>query len=220
MNLTVSYFNLSRFRLFLIITACYFIIICLSKNILINETVFYNSFSEQLTYERSMKLFEDMNKISWMNYVLTPIFLLIKFTLISIVLYIGVFFLNLHFKISFSIIFRIVIACEIIFVFAGFIKFLWFYLFAGNYKLDDMSFFYPLSLINLFRISEVNKLWVYPLQAVNIFQAAYILLLSYGLNKAGKIEKSESEKVVLFSYMPALFFWVVLITFISMDTSV
>ena len=167
-----------------------------------------------------MKLFNYMDEFSWINYIVTPLLLLVKFTLISIVLYIGVFFLNLHFKISFGVIFRIVIACEIIFVFAGVVKFLWFYLFAGNYKLDDMSFFYPLSLINLFNISEVDRLWVYPLQSANIFQAAYVLLLSYGLNKAGKIEKSVSEKVVIYSYLPALFFWVVLIMFISIDTSV
>src|SRR4030042_968871 len=214
MNLPVHYFNLSRVRLFLLITTCYFIVIWLSKNVLINETVFYNSFRQQLTYERSMKLFNYMDEFSWINYIVTPILLLVKFTLISIVLYIGVFFLNLHFKISFGVIFRIVIACEIIFVFAGVVKFLWFYLFAGNYKLDDMSFFYPLSLINLFNISEVDRLWVYPLQSANIFQAAYVLLLSYGLNKAGKIEKSVSEKVVIYSYLPALFFWVVLIMFI------
>lgn len=219
MNLIVRYFTISRFRLFLIITACYFIVYWLSKNVLVNEIVFYNSFSEQLTYERSMRLFDELNRLSWINYVFMPVMLLVKFTLISIVLYIGAFFCDLHNKIAFSVIFRIVIASEIVFVFAGLIKFLWFYLFAGNYDLNDISFFYPLSLINLFKISEVNRFWVFPLQAANIFQVLYILILSYGLNRAGKIEKSESDKVVIYSYMPALLFWVVLIMFVSIDTS-
>jgi hypothetical protein len=219
MNSIVGYFNISRFRLFLIITAGYFLIFWLSKNILINDIVFYNSYSEQLTYERAMKLFNEMNRIAWLNYVFMPLLLLIKFTLISIVLYTGVFFCDLHRKISFGIIFRIVIASEIVFILAGFLKFLWFYLFAGNYDIHDISFFYPLSLINLFKISEVNKFWIFPLQSVNIFQVLYILLLSCGLNKAGQIEKSESEKVVIYSYMPALLFWVVLIMFISVDSS-
>jgi hypothetical protein len=218
MNAAVTYFNLGRFRLFLIVTACYFIIFWLSGKILINETVYYNSFSEQLTWERAMKLFESMNRLAWVNYVVAPILLIIKFTLISIVLYTGLFFLDLHYKISFGVIFRIVIASEIVFVLAGLVKFLWFYLFAGNYDLTDMSFFYPLSLINLFNASEVNKLWIFPLQSVNLFQAAYILLLSYGLTRAGKIEKSESEKVVIYSYMPAFVFWIVLVMFISIDT--
>lgn len=217
MNLTNSYFNMGRFRLFLIITACYYIIMWLSKNVLINETVFYNSFSEQLTYEKAMNLFDNMNRYSWISYLVTPLLLLIKFTVISLVMYTGVFFLNLHYKISFGVIFRIVIASDIIFVIAGLIKFVWFYFFAGNYELNDISFFYPLSLINLFKVSEVSRIWVFPLQSVNLFQAAYILLLAYGLNKAGRIEKSESEKVVIFSYMPAFLFWIVLVMFISLD---
>jgi hypothetical protein len=202
------------------ITVCYFIIFWLSKNVLINEVVFNNSYSEQLTYERSMRLFDEINRLSWINYVFLPLLLLLKFTFISIVLYTGVFFCDLHRKISFGIIFRIVIASEIVFVIAGFIKFLWFYLFAGNYDINEINFFYPLSLINLFHVSEVNKFWIFPLQSVNVFQVLYILFLSYGLNKAGQIERSESEKVVIYSYMPALVFWIVLIMFISIDSSV
>jgi hypothetical protein len=219
MSLLFRYLNLTRLRLFLIITVCYFVILWLSRSVLINDIVFYNSFSEQLTYERSMKLFAEIKRLSWMNYVFIPVMLMIKFTLVSIVLYIGVFFFDLHDKISFGKIFRIVIACEIVFVFAGFIKFLWFYLFAGNYDLNDISFFYPLSLINLFKISEVNKIWIFPLQSVNVFQVFYILSLSYGLNKSGKMGKTQSDKVVIYSYMPALLFWVVLIMFISIDSS-
>jgi hypothetical protein len=220
MNSIVRYLNISRLRLFLMITVCYFIIFWLSKNVLINEVVFYNSYSEQLTYERSMRLFDEINRLSWINYVFLPLLLLLKFTFISIVLYTGVFFCDLHRKISFGIIFRIVIASEIVFVIAGFIKFLWFYLFAGNYDINEINFFYPLSLINLFHVSEVNKFWIFPLQSVNVFQVLYILFLSYGLNKAGQIERSESEKVVIYSYMPALVFWIVLIMFISIDSSV
>jgi hypothetical protein len=66
---------------------------------------------------------------------------------------------------------------EIVFVVASVIKLLWFIFFAGNYTLEDLSFFYPLSLINLFNRSEVASYWVYPLQIINIFQVLYALLL-------------------------------------------
>ncbi len=217
MNLTYRYFNQSRFWLFLIITACYLIISWMSKNILVNETVFYNSVSEQLTYQRAMNLFESIKKYAWISYLVTPLLLAIKFTLVSIVLFIGVFFMDLQYKISFGVIFRIVIASEIIFVLAGFIKFIWFYFLTSNYDLNDVNFFYPLSLTNLFNVSEVNKIWVFPLQSVNLFQVSYIILLAIGINKAGQIEKSDSEKVVIFSYTPAFLFWIVLVMFISLD---
>ena len=185
---------------------------------LINETVFYNTYSEQLTLERSMQLFENFRRMSWIGYVLVPVMLTVKFTLISIVIYTGIFFYNLHYKITFASIFRIVIANEIIFIFASLIKFLWFFFFTSNYDLNDIGFFYPFSLINLFKISEVSRIWIYPLQIINIFQFIYIIALSFGLRKTGNLTESESDKIVLSSYLPGLALWIALIMFISIDS--
>ncbi len=217
MEALIQYYNLRKWSLFTGIILLNIIVIWLSKTVLINETVFYNTYSEQLTIDRSLQLFENLKKFSWVSYVLIPIMLIIKFTLVSIVLYTGIFFYNLHYKITFGTIFKIVIASELIFIFAGVIKFLWFYLFAGNYDLNDIGFFYPLSLINLFKITEVSKVWIYPLQIVNLFQILYIIALSFGLRKIGHLSESESDKVVLSSYLPALALWIILVMFISID---
>ncbi|MDP3002806.1 MAG: hypothetical protein Q8N38_06745 [Bacteroidales bacterium] len=219
MSLLLRYYSLNRLQLFIGIVLANLIIIWLSGAVLINEIVFYNTFSEQLTYDRSLKLFEDLKRISWISYAFTPIMLLIKFSLISLVLYIGIVFLNIQDKVSLGSVFKIVIASEIIFVCASLLKFLWFYLFAGNYDLNDLGFFYPLSLINFFKTAEVSRLWIFPLQTVNLFQIIYIISISYGLNKVCKIEKPDSDKVVLLSYLPALVLWVALIMFLSIDAS-
>ena len=178
---------------------------------------FYNTYSEQFTYDRSIAIFESMKRMEWISYAFTPIFLLLKFTLISVVLYTGIFFYNLIHKISFGDIFRIVIACEIVFLLASFVKFIWFFLFAGNYDLNDLGFFYPLSLINLFRISQVDKIWRYPMQVLNLFQIIYIVLLSFGIRHFCHVNDSDSDKVVLSSYLPALFIWIALIMFVTIE---
>ncbi len=218
MNILLQYYNLSKTKLFFGIILINIFIVWLSKTLLINETVFYNTYSEQLTLDRSLQVFENLKRVSWINYILVPVMLTIKYTMISIVLYTGVFFFNIHYKITFSTIFKVVVASDIIFILASLIKFLWFYLFAGNYNLNDLGFFYPLSLINLFRISEVSKIWIYPLQVVNIFQFIYIIALSYGLRNLGNVNESDSEKIVISSYMPALVLWIVLVMFLSVDS--
>jgi hypothetical protein len=96
---------------------------------------------------------------------------------------------------------------------------LWFIFFGGNYDMFDLSFFYPLSLINLFEISEVDTIWIYPLQIINLFQIIYILLISWALKNICKIGASLSEKIVLSSYLPALLIWIVLIMFITLETA-
>jgi hypothetical protein len=219
MKLLNRYYNLKGFHLFFGIVLANLLLIWLSKTLLINEVVFYNAFSEQLTYERSLKLFEDVKRLSWISYVMTPIILLVKFSLISFVIYIGVVLFNVKQKTSLSSVFKIVVASELVFVLAGFFKFIWFYLIAGNYDLNDLSFFYPISLINFFKMGEVSKIWIYPLQTINLFHLIYILSISFGLNKVCLIEKHDSEKIVLYSYLPAIVLWIVLIMFLTIDIS-
>lgn len=217
MNLLVQYFNLKGLYLFFGIVLANILLVWLSKTFLVNEIVFYNAFSEQLTYERSLKLFEDMKRFSWISYAITPIILFLKFSIISLVIYFGIVFYNVQNKISLRSVFKIVIASELVFLVAGVIKFLWFFLFAGNYDFNDLGFFYPISLINLFSKTEVGKIWIYPLQTVNFFHVIYLLTISFALNKIYSLEKNFSEKIVLVSYVPALVLWIALIMFLTID---
>jgi hypothetical protein len=219
MNILIQYFRLNKFYLFLTIIIANMLIMWLSKSTLINEIVFYNTYSEQLSYDRSLELFEGVKKYSWIGYAFLPIVLLLKFSLISIIIYTGVFFCELHERISFKKVFGVIVASEIVFLIANLFKFLWFCFFAGNYDLNDMNFFYPLSLINLFSKSEIDKIWIFPLQILNLFQIIYILLLSYGLYAQTGIQQAKTEKAVLISYLPGLVIWVALIMFLTIGSS-
>ena len=211
------FLSIKSWKLLLGIVGANLLILLASQTILINEIVFFNTFSEQFTYERSMELFHRMRSFAWVSYVVTPIMLLIKFSALSVLLYVGVFFNDLHKEITLTKIFKVVVVSEVAFVLASIIKLLWFIFFAGNYTLDDMSFFYPLSLINLFSRSEVASYWIYPLQTVNIFQLVYVLLLALGLSRISSIKREAADKVVLATYVPGIVVWVALIMFLSID---
>ncbi len=209
--------SIKNWKLLLGIVGANLLILFASQTTLINEIVFFNTFSEQLTYERSMELFHKMRSFAWVSYVVTPIMLLIKFSALSVLLYVGVFFNDLHKEITLTKIFKVVVVSELAFVVASIIKLLWFIFFAGNYTLDDMSFFYPLSLINLFSRSEVASYWIYSLQTVNIFQLVYVMLLALGLSRISSIKREAADKVVLATYVPGIVVWVALIMFLSID---
>ncbi|MFZ2285864.1 MAG: hypothetical protein WAV93_02660 [Bacteroidales bacterium] len=194
------------------------LILFLSQSALINEIVFFNTYSEQLTYDRAMEVFSKMKSFAWLSYIITPVLMLLKFSAISVLLYIGVFFSDLHKEITLGKIFKVVIVGELVFIAASITKLLWFIFFAGNYTLDDMSFFYPLSLINLFDRTEVASYWIYPLQTVNIFQLVYVLILALGLSKISSLKKVVTDRVVLGTYVPAMAVWIALIMFLSIDT--
>ena len=213
------YLSVERWKLFLGIVLVNMLFILLSQTALINEIVFFNTYSEQLTYERSMELFSMMKSYSWTSYLLCPLVLIIKFSVVSLVIYIGVFFCDMQKEITMRDVFTVVVACEAVFVLASAAKLLWFIFFAGNYTLNDMRFFYPLSLANLFRQSEVAPYWVYPLQAINLFQLAYVVMLSTGLAKLSSVKRDATDRIVLFTYLPAIAIWIVFIVFLTIDAS-
>jgi hypothetical protein len=214
MSLLEEYFSIKWSRLFGIILVLYLFSLWLSQS-LINEIVYYNTFSEQLTYDRAKELYETLKSNLWIAYLTFPVILLIKISAISLILYIGVIFISLQNQISLGRMFRVVTAAEIAFVFAAFIKILWFSYFAGNYTINDIDFFYPASLINLFNEHEVDRLWVMPLQTVNLFHLFYVLLLMYGVKVVGKVNSISSEKIVAGTYLPFLLFWIVFIMFLT-----
>jgi hypothetical protein len=211
------FLSIKGWKLFSGVVLSNLLILYLSQTALVNEIVFFNTYSEQLTYDRAMELFNRMRSLVWVSYIITPVLLLLKFSAMSVLLYIGVFLNDLHKEITLGKIFKVVIVSELVFIAASITKLLWFTFFADNYILDDMSFFYPLSLINLFNRTEVATYWIYPLQTVNIFQLVYVLLLALGLSRISSIKKEAADKVVLATYVPGIVVWMALIMFLSID---
>lgn len=211
---------IKNWKLFTGIVLANYLILMASQTALLNEIVFFNTYSEQLTYERSLELFHRMRSLSWINYVIIPVMLLLKFSVLSVLLYIGVFLTDLHKDLTLAKVFKVVIVSEVVFLIAAIAKLLWFIFFAGNYSLNDMSFFYPLSLINLFDREEVAYYWIYPLQTANLFQFVYVFLLALGLSRISSVKRAAADKVVLATYVPGIIVWVALIMFLSIDTQV
>jgi hypothetical protein len=205
-------------KLFFSIIFMNLLLMLISEVTLINETVFFNTYSEQLTYDLALDLFQRMRSFTWVTYLLIPLLLSLKFLTVSIVIYIGVFFYDLHKAITLGKIFKVVIVSEIAFIAAALVKLLWFIFFAGNYTLDDISFFYPVSLINIFSRREVSAFWIYPLQTVNIFQFIYVLLLALGLKRISSVNRKVVDRIVLATYVPAITVWVALVMFFTIDS--
>lgn len=214
MRIAEEYFSIRWPVIFGIITALYLTIMLLSQS-LVNEIVYYNTFSEQLTYDRAAELYGILKKRFWLTYPLFPLIMLIKVTSVGIVVYAGVLISGFQKQISLGRVIRVATAAEIIFVLASAVKVLWFCFFAGNYTLTDINFFYPVSLINLFSQQEVDTLWVFPLQTLNLFHLCYILLLIYGVRISGNISNVNSQKIVAGTYLPVLVIWIAFIMFLN-----
>jgi len=202
---------------FLLISSVYCLISYLSKRFLFSDELYFNNFSNQLSYDKITEIIENKNKISYFSYIFIPILLLIKFTLIAFVF--SIYGFLSYNKYGTKQIFRIVIKAEIFILISQIIKFLWFLIIAKDFNLTDIQFFYPLSALSLFDYKNVELFLIYPLQTINLFEFLYWFALAYGISKIIKTNLQGGMKVVLSSYVPALLLWIVFITFLTVNLS-
>ena len=201
--------------LFLFIVFYNLILVFLSNQFLISETLFYNSFAEQLTIDKIDKLIDQANQWAWLSYVLIPVICLLKFSTIALILLTGFFFINK--KINFSLLFKAVMFAEIPFLLVPLIKLFWFLFIQTHYTFQDLQYFFPLSALQLFEIENLSTWQIYPLQLLNVFELVYWISLAYCLRRLLHISLNSSMEMVLASYGTSLLLWVVFITFLSLS---
>lgn len=205
----LKFFVLSTFTIFL-----YEI-----TNIILDlKGLLYTSLSEQFTPKQLSHYFEFQDKWQWISYLVAPVLILIKTVLISSILYIGVFVAGKS-TIPLKKLWEIVINSEFIFLLVPACKIIWFYFFQTDYKLTDIQYFYPLSAINITGYENISLWYIYPLQTLNFFEFAYIIYLSYQIGYLTKTNADMGLKIISLSYIPALFLWVTIVMFFTLNFS-
>ena len=155
----------------------------------------------------------------WNKFSIIFTFLLfsLKGLTIALILYVGLFFEDLHKGFHLANIFLIAVYAECVLVIAGLVKII--VVSFGDFSYDFLLRYYPLSLLNLVDYSKIDGLFLYPLQLVNVFELAYFFLLVYFLKEEIEISFGKSFKIVMSSYGAALICWVVFVMFFTLNFS-
>lgn len=183
--------------------------------ILNNDELLFNSLAEQLSTEQFQESLDFRQKWQWIVYLITPVFLLIKTSIIAVILDFGCFFFNKEIK--YKTLFNIAVKAEFVFLLVIIFKTIWFYAFQQNYTLEDLNYFYPLSAINITGYNNLQPWFVYPLQTLNLFELAYWVILAYLLGIELKTNTDNGLLIVASSYGVSLLIWVVAIMFFTLN---
>ncbi|MCC5939142.1 MAG: hypothetical protein JJU34_17820 [Lunatimonas sp.] len=139
----------------------------------------------------------------------------VKAFLVAALLYSGLFFANYHHNQPLSRLFNVAVYAESILVIAVLIKIM--VISSGDFSYDAFMKYYPLSAISFFDYSTLHQIFVYPLQLVNAFELAYIVLLIYFLKEEVEIPFLRSSRIVVTSYGMGMFCWVILVMFFTLN---
>jgi hypothetical protein len=187
------------------------------KNWFLTKDLFFNYYSTQLSYAQIETIISNQQKYEWIGYLFIPIIYLLKISLISLCLYTGILLSNAK-KLSFSKIFSAVVLADILFLIPSVIKIFWFS-FQPDYTLEDLQYFMPGSLLNLFNPKEIEPWLVYPLQSINIWEVAFWFALAYELKEYFEDNFASSFGTVMASYGSGLVIWIVFVVFLTLNFS-
>jgi hypothetical protein len=166
-----------------------------------------------MSFERITGFLNRAENLKWATYCVIPVIYGLKILLITVIILAGL--LIFDYRVTFIKIVQVVLVSEFIFLIPFAIRIIWFNWVDTTYDLNDIQKFYPLSILNIIDSKNIDSWLFYPFQILNVFELMHWLVLAFGLMKVSEYKYSDMFKVVLASYIPALFLWVVIVMFLS-----
>lgn len=209
----------NNYILFLVLLVFVLLSTVVFTNTLNIEQLTTNFYSEQLAQEQLDQFIESRQKWSWLSYVLMPLVILIRVSLVSLCLSVGIFFYNTESALKFKQFFRVALVGEFVLLWVGVFKWVYFYAIQHTFTLEDIQQFYPLSYINFLEVESLQPWLVYPLQILNLFEVTYFFVLVYGMHKLLKNKYWKSFEITAVSYGTGLLIWIGLVMFLTLNIS-
>ncbi len=143
--------------------------------------------------------------LSSLKFLAVPLVYAMKFTVVGFILWTGCFMWG--YKVTYTKCWQIAMIAEVIFFVPTILKIFWFLFVSTDPDYWEYQAFYPLSYMNFFNYESVSPSHIYPNQALNVFEIAYWIALTYGVDFAARKKKSVANAIVATTYIPLFLFW-------------
>jgi hypothetical protein len=195
---TKSLFDADKKLTFLLLCLASFFLLYVKKTFIENETAAF-----EFLADRPEGGF--LQLISALQFLTIPIIYLWKFTVIGFVIWVGSFMFG--YRITYSQCWGVAIVSEFVFLVPELLKIFWFLFIDTDPNYYDVVAYYPLSLMHFFDYFQIDKRYIYPLKALNLFEVAYWFALAAGMHFFAHKEKRVARLIILFSYTLIFFLW-------------
>jgi len=195
---TKSFFAADKRLLFLLLCLATLLLLYIKITFIENETAAFE-FLQDRPEGMILRL------LSTLKFLSVPFVYTWKFTVIAFVVWVGCFMFG--YRVTYQQCWGVVIGAEYIFLIAEVLKIVWFMAIQTDPTLNDISAFYPFSLMHFFDYYSLDKRWAYPLRALNLFEIAYWFLLVEGIQHYARKDKKYIWIIVSCSYILIFFLW-------------
>ena len=193
-----SFYHSNKWLLFLFLCLVTFLLLFVKKAFIESETAVF----EFLQDRPEGSFFQILNTLQYLS---IPLIYLWKLTVISFVIWVGCFMFG--YKITYAHCWQASLVAEFIFLIPEIIKIAWLTWVVSDPTYFEIQMFYPLSLLSLADAATLDRRFVYPLKALNVFEAAYWVLLIYGIHYYARKKLRIAALIVASSYILLFLFW-------------
>lgn len=186
-------------RVLFFITVCiiYFLLVYVQQTFIVNEIAAFKFLEgPQALIFRIIAGFKMLS---------IPLVYGLKFTIVGFILWVGCFMWG--YNVPYKKCWTVAMIAEVVFFVPTLIKIFWFMFVHTDPNYWEYSAFYPLSYMNFFDYSEVREKYWYVNQQLNVFEIAYWVVLTYGVDFAARKKKSVANAIVATSYIPLFLLW-------------
>lgn len=186
--------------LFLLLCVLTLLLLYIKKSFIENETAAFEFLQDRP--EGAI-----LQIIAGLQYLSIPLIYLWKFTVIGFLVWVGCFMFG--YRVTYTQSWGIVLAAEFVFLVPEVLKIMWFMFVDTDPNYYTIRGFYPLSLMQLFDYTHMDKRWAYPLRALNLFEIVYWFSLAYGIHYFARKDKRIVWWIVACGYVLIFFLWLV-----------
>jgi hypothetical protein len=210
-------FDTNGWVVFCLIWMILCILAFMQKKYIFTEDVMFNTWSQQLAYEKVEELMAQKDKWPWVRYIIVPIMMLVQVSFVAFCLTIRELMTNT--KTSFQCFFGVSIRAYPVLLMNGIVVILIAMVFVDVRTMQDFQNIDYFSLASIFKSDDMAQWYMYPLKTMNVFEALFWLALADGLRKQTGQTFGSCLSFVAFSYGIGLLFWVLFIMFLQLNLS-
>ena len=188
----------------------------IQDTMILTKEVFYNTLGEQLTIERIDEMLEEQSEWKWVSYLLIPVVIALQAFLVTLCLNCGTILMN--YTIRFRPLFTLVLRSSVVFLLMK-LALTFILLFTKIQIFDDLITANKFALAGFVDKADVPTWLMYPLSILNIFEAAFWLLLTFGMGRLLQRPFKASLGFVATTYGLGLLMWMVFIIFLQLNLS-
>jgi len=205
-------YNESKLWWFLLLVGTTLVFTWLSQTFFVSDLLYYNTYGDQLSIDTIEMMIGGAKKYAWTAYILAPVLLLLRVSLVACCFYIALFFKDV--ESDFASCFNVALKSDTVFVLFGLFN-LVYQLFAPASNLTELSVS-PLSLLNYLDMESIPGYLLYPLGLINVSEFFYWGVVIGLIRYRYKFSTPESTSFTLSSYGVGLLLMVLIFALILM----